>query len=150
MIRDRSDGTVSANELLYEPGHAVDDPGRRHGTLSPRQQSRAFELMASRLDGAISVAELATECNLSPSRFAYAFKRTTGVSPHRWLTLRRIDRAKDLLRNTTTPLTHIALSCGFADQSHFTHVFSAETKVSPRRWRDGAVGASSSAVPLKA
>jgi AraC-like DNA-binding protein len=95
-------------------------------------------LIDARLDGDLSVAEVATYCGLSTSRFAQAFKTTTGVTPHRWLTERRVDRAKGLLlRRSIVPLAHIAVECGFADQSHFTHVFTAVVGAAPGEWRRG-------------
>jgi methylphosphotriester-DNA--protein-cysteine methyltransferase len=59
----------------------------------------------------------------------------TGVTPHRWLMARRVDRAKDLMRSTEAPLAEIALKCGFSEQSHFTRVFSQTTGTTPAQWR---------------
>jgi AraC-like DNA-binding protein len=58
-----------------------------------------------------------------------------GVAPHRWLINRRVELAKDLLRDRETSLSEIALRCGFADQSHFTRVFTRWAGVSPGAWR---------------
>lgn len=117
-----------------------DDLGRRDdrrhsGKLTPHRQLRALEVIDARLGAAIGVADLARACNLSPSRFAYSFKQTTGMSPHRWLTMRRIARAKELLGTADTTLAQVALAAGFADQSHFTHVFTAEVGIPPGEWR---------------
>ena len=49
----------------------------------------------------------------------------TGVPPHRWMTLRRVDKAKELMRTATLRTAEISLVCRFADQSHFTRVFCA-------------------------
>ena len=95
------------------------------------KQQRALELIDARLDGELSVAEIARHCGLSPSRFRVTFRNTTGMTPHRWLTERRVDRAKSLLREDSASLAQIALECGFADQSHFTHVFTAVVGASP-------------------
>jgi hypothetical protein len=48
---------------------------------------------------------------------------------------RRIEKAKQLLTDTTLSLAEIAMACGFADQSHFTRVFSRTTHASPGAWR---------------
>jgi transcriptional regulator GlxA family with amidase domain len=81
------------------------------------------------------MADLARACNLSPGHFTRAFKQTTGQPPHRWLMERRIEKAKQLLTDTTLSLAEIAMACGFADQSHFTRVFSRTTHASPGAWR---------------
>jgi AraC family transcriptional regulator len=91
--------------------------------------------MMAHLEEDISVARLASECSLSPTHFARAFRQTTGLPLYRWRLERRIDKAQDLLRNSPEPLADIALSCGFADQSHFTKVFSRMVGIGPGSWR---------------
>jgi AraC family transcriptional regulator len=110
-------------------------PPATRGGLAPWQSRRAQEMMRSRLDQAVPLAELARALSLSPSHFARAFKQTTGQPPHRWLLDQRIDKAKQLLSGTTLSLGEIALVCGFADQSHFTRMFSRVTNFSPGAWR---------------
>jgi AraC family transcriptional regulator len=95
-----------------------------NGGLASWQEKRAKEMIEARLDGDISPAALAQECGLSVSHFARAFRRSTGMAPHQWLLQRRVAKAKQAMRETDAPLVEIAVSCGFADQSHFTRVFS--------------------------
>jgi AraC family transcriptional regulator len=110
-------------------------PGIARGGLAPWQLRRAQEILASRLDETVPMAELAQACNLSPGHFARAFKQATGKPPHRWLMDQRIEKATKLLVDTALPLAEIAISCGFADQSHFTRVFSRSVRSSPGAWR---------------
>jgi AraC family transcriptional regulator len=120
-------------------------PPVARGGLAPWQLRRAKEMLISRLDEPISLAELARACKLSPSHFARAFRQTTGQPPHRWLMEQRIEKAKQLLVDTTLSLAQIAQRCGFADQSHFTRVFAQLVQSSPgqwrRHWRRGPVAA---------
>ncbi len=109
-------------------------PGPRGG-LAPWQARLASDLIAANLDGDLSHAEVARECGLSAGHFARAFRRTTGLPPHRWLLQRRIDKAKALLRETGDPLADIAVQCGFADQSHFTRTFTRMVGAAPGAWR---------------
>ncbi|PVB62488.1 AraC family transcriptional regulator [Labrenzia sp. 011] len=105
-----------------------------HG-LAPWQLARTKDMIDAALDGTVTVAELAVACRLSSSHFTRAFKMSTGMPPYRWMTLRRIDKARDLLAGTRLPLSNIALSCGFLDQSHFTRAFTRAVGISPGRWR---------------
>ena len=105
------------------------------GGLAPWQQRRARELIDARLDGTLSLAELAQECRLSVRHFARAFRQSTGQSPHRWLTERRLDKARGLLESSARSLSEIAEDCGFASQSHFTRVFTHRVGTSPGAWR---------------
>ena len=107
----------------------------RRGGLAPWQERRAKELLNARLDGQISLHELAREAGLSRSHFARAFKETTGLPPHRWLISQRVERAQEILINSTLSLVEVAELTGFADQSHFTRVFTSTVGISPGKWR---------------
>ncbi|MCB5176946.1 AraC family transcriptional regulator [Microvirga lenta] len=107
----------------------------KRGGLAAWQERRAKEILTAHLDGNVALDRLASECGLSRSHFARAFRMTTGMPPHKWLLQRRIEVAKTLLRTTTLPLEEVASQCGFADQSHFTRVFSRMTQASPSEWR---------------
>jgi transcriptional regulator GlxA family with amidase domain len=107
----------------------------RRGGLAPWQERRAKELIDANLEGNISQEVLARECGLSPSHFARAFRVTLGEPPHRWLLRRRIDRAKVLMMSSTATLAEIAVSCGFADQGHFTRTFNSIVGTPPGTWR---------------
>jgi AraC family transcriptional regulator len=109
--------------------------GRHGGGLARWQEERVKELMTAGLNEEIPLARLAAECGLSVRHFARAFRQSTGVPPHRWLLEHRVGRAKDLLKNRALSLADAALACGFADQSHFTRVFTAMVGVSPGAWR---------------
>ncbi|WP_347260910.1 AraC family transcriptional regulator [Rudaea sp.] len=108
-----------------------------HGGLAAWQERRAKELLCANLTEGASLTDLARECGLSVSHFTRAFRQTTGLPPHRWLLQRRIERARELLRDRSRTLPEIALACGFADQSHFTRVFSSATGLAPGAWRRG-------------
>lgn len=105
------------------------------GGLAPWQERRAKNLMQADLETDIVLADIARECGLSVSYFARAFKKTTGLPPHRWLLRHRVERAKEMMQTSRTPLAEIALACGFADQSHFSRVFSQLTGVAPGAWQ---------------
>jgi AraC family transcriptional regulator len=83
----------------------------------------------------LSLAELANIACLSPFHFSRCFKRSVGVGPQRYVTRRRVERARALMRRTDEPLAAIAQALGFADQSHFTQVFRRETGAPPARFR---------------
>jgi AraC-like DNA-binding protein len=109
----------------------------RRGGLAAWQERRAKDILAANLNGAVALADVARECRLSVSHFSREFRKSVGVAPHRWLLNRRVELAKDLLRDRQSSLSEIALRCGFADQSHFTRVFARRAGVSPGAWRRG-------------
>jgi AraC family transcriptional regulator len=107
----------------------------RSGGLAPWQLRRATDFICAHLGGNISLEQLASVCDLSVSYFARGFKKGTGLPPHRWLVEMRLEKAKDLLLNTKTPLAEVAVGCGFVDQSHFTKMFFRATGNTPGSWR---------------
>lgn len=115
-------------------GGAPERP-RRSGGLAPWQEARAKDLIADNLSKDISLADIARECGLTVWHFSRAFRQSTGTTPHRWLQACRIDRAKNLLADAEMSLAHIAIACGFSDQSHFTKVFRNMTGGTPGAWR---------------
>ena len=111
----------------------------RRGGLPVWKERRVKELMQSRLSCKLSLQLLASECGLSIRHFTRAFTLSIGMSPRRYLLKLRIEKARQLLMNLDLPLHEIAMSCGFADQSHFTRAFGAMEKMSPRVWQRMAV-----------
>lgn len=101
--------------------------------------ARSLALVKDRLDapGAPSVAlsELAALCRLSPHHLCRAFKAATGLPPHRWQVVRRIERARTLLTGTTLPVAEVASAVGYDDPAYFSRLFAKETGHSPRAWR---------------
>lgn len=112
------------------------------GGLASWQVKRACERLASDLGGNFSLQQIAAEFGLSVSHFSRAFRISTGLPPHQWLLQQRVKAAKQLMTVRDLPLAEIAVSAGFANQSHLTKVFSAQVGVSPGAWRREALGVS--------
>jgi len=107
----------------------------QRGGLSAWQLRLVLATFDRRLEGSVSIDELARQCGLSVSHFSRAFRRSTGLAPHRWLMQRRVQVAKDLILFEAIPLAQVAVACGFADQSHFTRTFASLIGLTPARWR---------------
>lgn len=108
---------------------------RPAGSLPAWRERRIRELMEAQVGHHLPLERLAKECDLSVRHFTRAFRLSTGLSPHRYLLQLRLARARRLLLDPTLRLNDIANSCGFADQSHFTRVFSGAEKMTPGKWR---------------
>jgi AraC family transcriptional regulator len=103
--------------------------------LSRERLQRVCDYIEAHLDDRLALAELAAVACLSPYHFSRSFKQALGVNPHHYVTQRRIDRAKTLMRRTRQPLALIAQEVGFADQSHLSAIFRRETGMTPGRFR---------------
>ena len=127
-----------ANELL---DHAVlSQVGRRDGLqlkggLAAYQRRHLVEIIEQQLAEPLSIGQLAAQCALSPYHFARMFRESFGVAPHQYVCARRLNRAQDLLRHSPLALGEIALACGFASASHFTHRFKQALGATPGQYR---------------
>jgi AraC family transcriptional regulator len=121
--------------LLQRYGAVRSPRGIQKADLAAWQRRRATELLRENLNGSVRLAELARQCGLSVTHFCRAFKATFGVTTHQWLVARRIDRAKELLMDTSKPLGDVAVLAGFGDQTAFTKTFRHRLGIPPGAWR---------------
>ena len=84
----------------------------------------------------LTLGQLAGLTRLSVFSFARRFKAAIGVPPHRYVLQRRVERAKELLRETNSAIAEVALRCGFGDQSAFTTAFRRLTRQTPTGYRE--------------
>lgn len=108
---------------------------RATGGLSPWQIRRACDFIEAHLTGDPTIATLSHECGISTSHFARAFRASLGMTPHSWITKRRLSRAKSMMIEGPESLAEIAIQCGFVDQSHLGRQFLKEEGQSPAQWR---------------
>jgi AraC-like DNA-binding protein len=87
------------------------------------------------LDGEVRLGALAEECRLSVSHFARSFKKSFGMSAHRYLILQRVEIAKGLISQTQNSLAEIALLAGFSDQSKLCRTFASVVGAPPGKWK---------------
>ncbi|HPD00989.1 MAG TPA: AraC family transcriptional regulator, partial [Acetivibrio sp.] len=83
----------------------------------------------------ISLKDIAQYVFLSTSYFTRAFKEEMGISPISYLLKLRIERAKELLKETDKRISDIALSVGFSNQQRFNDIFKKYVKLTPLQYR---------------
>lgn len=105
------------------------------GGLSPKVLSRAIERLRPDNDADVSLAALASDAGLSRFHFCRAFKKSTGLSPHAWLRQRRLDEAKNMLRDTDASVISVAVALGYSSQTAFAAAFRKLTGETPSNWR---------------
>lgn len=103
--------------------------------VSAWRMRRLLEFIEENLDGDLSLHAMAAEVEMSPLYLARAFKQAVGQSPHQYVLTRRIERARELLRNTSMPVVDVAMAVGFSSQSHLSHWFLRHVGVSPAAYR---------------
>ena len=83
----------------------------------------------------ISLKDMAAAVSLSPNHFHTVFKATSRMTPHQYLTNRRIAAAKEMLWDADKSIPEIAEACGFGCQQYFTQSFKKQTGISPGKYR---------------
>ena len=127
-----------AFSLLLLEQHSESSPTLPKGKLSSWQLREIIEYIHTYLDTGLSLTELATQLNLSTFHFARLFKKSLGLSPHKYILQTRIERAKKLIVSQPIPLSNIALQAGFYDQTHFSKAFKKYVGVSPKAFSKSA------------
>ncbi len=110
----------------FEPVEQID----AHA-FSKAELGRLTTFIHDNIDRSISLADLAAIVNVSRFHFARLFKRSTGVTAIAYVEQCRIQRAQSLIADSDMPLAEIALTTGFADQSHFTRRFHRHVGCTP-------------------
>jgi AraC family transcriptional regulator len=124
-----------AHELVrMTEGVAPPSSGLRGG-LPDWQQKKLAQYMEDHLAEDISLLSLARLVQLSPYHFSRAFKQSFGLPPHRYLTSRRIERAKSLLMQRKLSVTEIGFEVGFSESGAFSSTFRKLTGETPTGYR---------------
>src|SRR5262249_34013209 len=115
-------------------------PERRRDGALPRGRLRAVvEYIEEHLDASPSLEQIASVARLSPSHFARQSRAATGLPPHQYVIVRRVERAKQLLQaGTDLSLAEVAAHAGFSDQSQFSGHFKRMVGVTPGQFRTSA------------
>jgi AraC-like DNA-binding protein len=106
---------------------------RRSSARHWRAVARARDCLEANLAKGVGSSELEALTGLSRYDLARQFRACLGTSPYRYLVMRRLDRARVLIRRGKS-LADVALASGFADQSHLTRHFKKAYGVSPGAW----------------
>jgi AraC family transcriptional regulator len=126
---------VLAMHLLREYSTAQHRIAMYEGGLGDRKILQVSEYIHEHLDREIKLEELAQLTGISQFHFSRLFKQSMGVSPHQYLLQQRVERAKQLLKNSKLTIAEIALQCGFNSQSHLGKQFRQLTGLTPKAYR---------------
>ena len=119
-------------------------PAHRSGGLARAARRRVDDLILASLDDATTpmptLEQLASAACLSDSHFTRAFHQQTGVTPHRHVVLRRLERGIALLRKPGMSVAEVADGTGFATPAHFVATFRRTMGVTPGAFRAAVLG----------
>ena len=120
---------VTASPAQSFPRHTVQGLDRRR--LCPLTGLHR----EANLEGDLSIERMAAIARRSRFHFARSFRQAVGQSPHRYVSAKRLERAKALLMHGDRPLVDIALALSFSSQANFTKAFTQATGQAPGQFR---------------
>ena len=103
--------------------------------LPERQVLQVLEYINEHLDRDIKLADLSELLGMSQFHFSHQFKQSIGIAPYQYLLQQRVERAKQLLKQTDRSIMEIAFLCGFNSHSHLSKQFRQFTGMTPKAYR---------------
>lgn len=119
----------SAVDLRPPPLRCTDKP------LEARRLKRVTDFIRQNLDSDLTVTQLAQVACMSAAHFARSFRLATGVPPHEYVSLARLELAKMRLHSDQDQIGEIAFAAGFSSQANFTRAFRKAVGVTPAQFR---------------
>lgn len=101
--------------------------------LSGARLNRSLEFINNKLDTNLRVSAVAQEANLDVRTFTRTFRAATGYAPFEYMTMRRMEVAKKLLRRGDS-VTEISMAVGYSNPSKFSAAFRRLNGKTPREW----------------
>lgn len=110
-------------------------------TLAPESNiEKAKTFISENLSNPITVKDVADHVYMSPEYFTKLFKRETGQNIKEYITLSKLEAAKDMLEHSSIPVGMVALELGYGNFSHFSQVFRKYENMSPSEYRSKLAG----------
>ena len=98
-----------------------------------------FQFIETHFREPIQIKEIANAAGYSPAYLTNLIKEQTGYSIKQWIIERRMESARILLSQTSSPIKTVAEASGYLDASYFTRQFRKIHNISPQKWREDSV-----------
>ena len=131
----QSVATLTATHLVRSYSNRIPVSSSPRGGMGPGRERRVLAYIEAHLNESITLEELAQVADISPNYLIAVFRKSIGMTPHKYIVQTRIERASALLKEKKLSLLEIAQQCGFQDQSQFTTVFRRYAGVTPGLFR---------------
>lgn len=125
----------AANQFLHDRTRTSDDRQRigaeRDLTAKSPKLKAAIDLMAANLEEPLTAVDIAAAVKLSVRQLERLFLLHLKCTPGHHYTVLRLDRARQLLRQTNASILDVALATGFTSHSYFAHTYRSHFGRSP-------------------
>ncbi len=130
-------GQVKARRAARAGGTETEEGGREGAAIGEEERllHSAKEYIRMHLIENINVQDMAGSLHCSASHLMHSFKKSTGKTVIEYVTAQRMEKAKQLLRDSALQVNMVAELVGYEDYSYFSRVFKKETGETPREYR---------------
>lgn len=122
-------------EMLEQAFEALEKSGEKEYSKAVRD---SITYMEEHYDQNISLEEICLQIAVSKNYFCYLFKRETGMNLWNYLTLIRLNKARELLEKTDLRSYEIAMQVGYDNPSYFSKLFKKQERMTPNEYRKQA------------
>lgn len=143
-VHDGAPGLYADTAALFLAKHLLSphsgtDPlaeeENRSGPISDQRLARVMEYMQVNYARSLSIEDLSHEAGISKFHFVTVFRKKVGVTPHRYLTDLRLNKAASLLQKSRSTIEQVARACGYGHAAQFTAAFTRYFDKTPSFFR---------------
>jgi AraC family transcriptional regulator len=143
-VHDGAPGLYADTAALFLAKHLLSphsgtDPlaeeENRSGPISDQRLARVMEYMKVNYARSLSIEDLSHEAGISKFHFVTVFRKKVGVTPHRYLTDLRLNKAASLLQKSRSTIEQVARACGYGHAAQFTAAFTRSFDKTPSLFR---------------
>lgn len=128
-------GAANIHQILAAASAAVQSHGI--GNRGEDLVHRAKTMLEERIEGWLSIPQVAKSLHLGEDQLRRLFKRHTGMGPYQYYLQLKMHRARQMLSADHLTVKQIAHALGFESPFHFSKAFKQRTGMSPTQWRSG-------------
>lgn len=132
----RASSVQALERALSDMAHAqlrATQEQQRSGATRPIRVARQY--VQQHYHEPITLEQVCEATGFSVSYFSALFKKETGEGFVKYLTRVRMEHARELLQQTSLPVSEICIRVGYNDIKHFTQTFKKETNLNPGQYR---------------
>jgi YesN/AraC family two-component response regulator len=127
-------GLFNLDETVHHISAALEHKRRLSGEAQ-RLVRKAMAFIHEHYADSISRRDIAQHVSIAEDYLTYCFRQELGTTPMKYLQRYRVNRARQLLKDSEKNITEIALTVGFSDSGYFSRIFHRETGMSPEVFR---------------
>ena len=99
---------------------------------------KAYDYIEENFSKDVSLNEISEELNISSYYFSKLFKDETGEGFVEYLTKRRVEKAKEMLKDPEKSIKEVGCECGYSDPNYFSRIFKKATGMTPTEYKEKA------------